>query len=367
MRFIVCELQTGVVIDEYPLEVTQRLERKLGTYKAGEFGLPVLHKQCPDNWAETLVPWRVLILVCDGPDDRIMWAGIPNSRSRSTDPVVKLPAVTVEKYFDRRYMPTKTYTQQDQTSVIARDMADWCADTRTGIGLELDTPASGVKRDRQYHDDEDARILTRLQQLAAVRDGFEWTIDVVWADEEHSRVEKIFRTGYPNLGYVTPYPEFAFDVDLGSSGPTIGFDHEETWGEGSAATHVKVAGDGEGEDKPYSAPIIDTFRESLGWPRLEERKSQQGVIELATLNAYAQGMADSMFGGQSVIEIEARTGQWPTPADITLGDTALINIDTDQLTTSEVWRIIGYAIDVGAETWKPLIARVGEITEDGNG
>lgn len=360
MRFYLCELISGQVIEEYPFELSGDLDRKIGTYGTGEVQLPVLHEECPPTWRETLLPWRTLVVVC-GDDDRIIWGGIPDERNTDPDPVVTIPLVGCEKYLDRRYMPTKSYTKADQTSVIATEMIEHVGDTDLGLGITIDAPASGVLRDRDYFDDEDARVLNRLQQLAAVRDGFEWTIELVWADDDHTRVEKVFRTGHPTLGRVTEYPEFTFEMALGLEGPVNGFDHSELWGEGDAATHVRVAGDGEGEDKPYSDPVIDEFRESSGWPRLEERKSQQGVIEKATLDAYAEGMAKTMFGGQQVIEIEAQIDQWPTPADMSLGDTATIDITTDQLDTTEVWRLIGYSIDQAQRTWKPVIARIGEI------
>lgn len=365
MISFVCDLKTGDLIDEYPLEINQSLERRLGDYRSGTLALNVLDTRVPAGWRETVLPWRTIIVVCDD-DEQIVWAGVPTSIETDGAPTVLYQCVTLEKYFDRRYMPDADYRQADQTSRIARDMAEWCGDDVIGIGLEYDTPASGVKRDRTYYGDEDARILTRLQQLAAVRNGFEWTISVEWRDDDHTGVRKVFRTGYPTLGRVTDTPEYVFEVSHGVPGPVSGFTHATQWGEGEAATHVQAVGDGEGEDKPYSSPVVDGDREASGWPRLEERKTQQGVIEQDTLDTYAQGMADRMFGGQRVLEFEAVITEWPTPADINLGDTARVIIETDQITLDEVWRIVGYSIDHNAGTWKPVIARIGEQEDDSN-
>lgn len=359
-----CDLKSGDVIDEYPLQITSALERRLKDYRTGEFTLPVLDRDTPATWREDVIPWRTLIVVCDD-SDRIIWAGVPDDRETGVEQTVSVPCVTLEKYFDRRYMPNAEFVKDDQTSVIARAMAEHCGDDVYGIGLDYDTPESGVNRDREYFDDEDARVLKRLQQLSNVLDGFEWTIEVEWRDDDHSSVRKVFRTGHPTLGHVSEDPEFVFEVATGVPGPVSEFDHSEQWGEGNAATHVRAVGDGEGEDKPMSEPVVDTFRESSGWPRLEERKTQQGVIEADTLKAYAEAMADEMFGGQSVLEFEAIINEWPGPADISLGDSARVTIDTDQLQLDEVWRIIGYKINVAEGTWTPQIARIGEQeTED---
>lgn len=363
MRFYVCELKSGDLIDEYPLEITQELTTRLKTYGTGEFRLPVLHEQCPASWAEDLVPWRVLIVVTSD-DDRIMWAGIPTTRTADGgSPTVTVQAVTCEKYLDRRYMPDAEYEQVEQIT-IARDMVGVCADDVLGIGLDLETAASGVLRDRSYYNDEDARVLTRLQQLSNVIDGFEWRIDVEWESDDHAGVRKIFRTGYPTIGYVTDDPDLVFEVATGIPGPVTDFTHEAQWSDGDAATLVQAAGDGEGEDKPYSDPVVDGLREAAGWPRLEERQSMSGVIEDDTLNTGAQGMAERLFGGQSVISIDATTTQWPTPADVSLGDTARIHIDTDQLQLDQVWRVVGYSIQPGQETWTPTLAAIGDYGGD---
>lgn len=360
MRFYVCDIKTGNVIDEYPMEVTSELSTRLKTYGSGELALLINHEACPRTWREDFVPWRILVLVCDD-QDRIMWGGVPNTRGTTQEDRVTFPMVTLEKYFDRRYMPSAEYEQQDQTSVIARAMAEVCGDDLIGVGLDYDTPASGVLRDRSYYNDEDARILTRIQQLSNVINGFEWTIALEWADSDRARVRKIFRTGYPTLGYVTEEPELTFSVIKGVPGPITEFSHESQWGDGEAATYVQAVGDGEGEDKPYSLPYIDSDREAAGWPRLEERKTWQGVTEDATLDQHAQGMRLTYFGGQSVISLTATTREWPTPADVNLGDSVRIEVDLPQLRVSQVWRLIGYSISPNDDKWTPVIARIGEI------
>lgn len=354
-----CDLKSGDVIDEYPFQIDQALERRLKDYRTGDFTLPVLDENTPTTWREDVIPWRTMIVACDD-DDRIIWGGVPDDLDTTTQPVVTIPCVTLEKYLDRRYTPDGEFAKDDQTSVIARALAEHCGDYIFGVGLDYDTPASGVPRDRSYHDDEDARILKRMQQLSNVINGFEWTINIEWRDDDHTGIRKVFRTGYPTLGVVTEEPELVFEVTAGVPGPISEFAHSEQWGEGNAATHVRAVGDGEGEDKPISKPVVDTFREANGWPRLEERRTQQGVIEQSTLDAYADGMAVDLFGGQTVLEFDAIIAEWPGPADINLGDSARVTIDTDQLVLDEVWRIIGYKINPKAGTWTPQIARIGE-------
>lgn len=358
-RFVICELVTGKVLDELPMVITSDLTRSLQAYGEGTLALPLFDGGgglVSATWEESILPWRSLIVVVDE-SNRIVWHGIPTSRSRSTEYRAVYPCRTVEAYLIRRYVPTLGYVGSDQTSVIFRDLA---AVAGAAIGMEYDTPASGVIRDRDYADDENARVYDRCNELAAVEGGFNWTIDVVWGDTDHTFVRKIARTGYPYLGNRDPNPAHTFE--LGQN--ITGFDFTESWGEGDGATHVRAVGDGEGDSRLMAAPVVDAVREAAGWPRLEERRSFSGVTVQSTIDAHARMVANVLFGGQDVLTLTARN---PGPGedftrlrDLTLGDTARVILDTPQLTLDEVWPVVGWSLTPETGIYKPVLARIGE-------
>ncbi|SEC91410.1 hypothetical protein [Arthrobacter woluwensis] len=82
MRFIICDLITGTVLDEAPLVIAEDLTRQLKGVGEGKFFAPFfdgegrLYKS--RYWEKLIVPWKSLILVTDE-DGRIIWHGIPNS------------------------------------------------------------------------------------------------------------------------------------------------------------------------------------------------------------------------------------------------------------------------------------------------
>lgn len=350
--FLICELKTGVVLDSAPFMIEGEPSRVLQGHGAGTLVLPVLDPACPAGWEQMLLPWRSLVLVLDE-DERIVWHGIPNDDTTDSAETVTYPCVTVEGYFLRRYVPTRKFVGVDQAD-IARSLASICGDA-AGIPLEYDCPKTGVLRDREYADDENARVYNRLQELAAVEDGFNWTVDVGWADDNHDRVKYTFRTGYPYFGYRPEHPDHVFDLP----GNIVGFDHARPWGDGDAATHVRAIGDGEGDARTMSAPVVDVARERAGWVRLEDRRQFSGVTERSTIESHAQKVAAQLFGGQDVLTLTVRSGEGTDLGDLTLGDAARVTVDAPTRTIDKNMVVVGWSLDPSASTYKPTLATLG--------
>lgn len=358
-RFLVCDLQTRKVQDEYPFQIGGELSRLLQAYGQGTLQLDVTDTLCPPEWERGFLPWRNLVLLVDD-GDNILWHGVPLSRKRSSPTVVNFPCATLEAYLLKRYVPDLIFTGADQVH-IARDLASLCVPA--GIPLEYDVTPTGITRDREYFDEDNGRVYGRLQELGAVEQGFDWTIDVAWTDDKRNQVKYVYRTGYPHLGRRSRNPEAVFEYP----GNIASFDYDEAWGEGEAATHVTMVGDTvtdaetDIETTPLSEPVVDTVREAAGWPRLEERREITGAVDQATLQSHAHSVAAQMFGGQNVITFTARNT--PTRgsdlAKLQLGDSARVTIDTPALKLDAVWVVVGWAITPKSSEYKPTLARLG--------
>jgi hypothetical protein len=108
-------------------------------------------------------------------------------------------------YFRRRYIRAdKTYTGQDQTTGIAKDLIDYAQGQAGGnIGIiTTGMTASGVTRDRSYPAVERKKIGEAIEQLAAVENGFDFRYDSSWNGDV---IETKFRTQYPSTGRQTDY------------------------------------------------------------------------------------------------------------------------------------------------------------------
>lgn len=355
MRFYAVETQSGLVLDELPLLPNRELTRVLQGYGTGGFSLSTTDHRCPPEWEQrTLKHRNSVVMVDDSPQENIVWAGMITNRKRSYTPVVELTCATFEYYLLRRYVPDMKFSQVDQ-ALILQTLAQ-LAGGADGLNMDYDTPLTGVLRDRTYANDENARVYQRAQELSNVIGGATWMIDTQWADPDHTRVRKIFRTGTPMLGDQDRSPNTVFDLP----GPiTQSIDYEERGGENEEATHVLAIGDGEGESKLYSSPVIDTQREGMGWPRLEERQSFSGVTETATINSHARSEADSLFGGQQVLTFDSRMSEGPDVWEMSLGQTVRAIIDLPHLPIDDVFHLIGYSADYRTRIWKPTLAKIG--------
>ena len=362
-RTIICELVSGRVVDELPMTITSDLTRYLKMYGEGTLALPLFDgrgRLVSDMWEQTILPGRSLLLVVDDAEN-IVWSGIPQSRGRGIGYTVTFPCRTPEAALLGRYVPDLDFAVTDQARIFQALLESTAVG---GIGLDFDCPDTGIVRDRPYASADNARVYDRVNELSAVINGFDWTIDVEWADDAHTFVRKIARTGYPHLGNRTPDPVHTFETGQNITD----FDYQEPWGEGTAATHVTAVGDGEGEERMTSAPIIDTAREAAGWPRSESRKTFSGVKSQQTIDAHARALAGYLFSGQQVITVTARN---PTGAedftrlgDLALGDTARIVIDTPQLALDETWPVIGWSLTPETGIYKPTLAKIGEPTNE---
>lgn len=365
LRFLICELVSGKVLDELPMTIEGDLTRLLQAYGEGTLGLPLRNSEgelVSATWEQDIQPWRSLIIVVDE-HDRILWHGIPTKRGRGTASKVRYPCRTVEAYLIERYVTDMTFIQADQTSVIFRALMEVAG---AGINLEYDCPPSGVLRDHEYRSDDNARVYDRVNELSLVLDGFNWTIDVVWGDPGMTYVRKIARTGYPHLGNRDENPAHFFE--LGQN--VTDFAHEDEEGPTAVSAYGDVPETPEGEEAPenptrvFAGPVIDLHREAAGWPRREARQAFSGVTDQDTITRHAFGLAAYLFGGQEMVELEARN---PGPGedftrlgDFTLGDTARALIKCDSLTLDAVWPVVGWALTPSTGVYKPTLAKLGE-------
>lgn len=357
-RFLVCEFVSGIVLDELHMEITSELTRGLQMYGEGTLSLPLFNERgepVSSTWLQNIQPWRTLIVVTDD-QYSIVWAGSPYARRRQGNEArTEYPCRSPEAYFISRYTPALYFEGKDQAEIF-RSLVS----SATGAGFEIMAPATGVVRNQAYADDENARIYDRMNELAAIEGGFDWTVDVVWADDDHTRVRKIVRLGYPHLGNRDLNPEHVFETGQNITE----WSYDESWAAGDAATHVRAIGDGEGESKIISDPIIDTAREAAGWPRIEERRSFSGVTDYLTINSHAKRTAAAVFGGQKVLSVSVRNPglgeDFTRLSDLTLGDTARIQIDTPQLVLDEVWPVVGWALTPETGEYNVTLAQLGD-------
>lgn len=354
MFFLACDIQTGQIQAELPLACGDSFERAMQTISTAGFKLPIHDPACPRDWEALTAPWRFwIVAVLD--DGTICWGGIITGRSRdATSGVVSISCSSPEDYLDRRYTPAKRFDQVDQSDIAAWLVRQAIPD---GIPFLIDAPKSGVKRDREYNDDDAATLYKRLSDLSGVIGGPEWHIAIEWQDrQKQNAIIPVFKCGTPRIGIATDSPQSVFELPGGLIEATL----EERFGESEYATHVMAAGGGEGEDRPLSSPMIDAARENAGYPRVEVRKTFDSVTLKPTLDTHAKGLLAALSGGVQVFTLTQKLDEYPRLGiDWHMGDDVRLVIDTDTLKIDRKIRVVGWSLDPAKELVKPYVAQIG--------
>lgn len=223
------------------------------------------------------------------------WGGIvwqnPIASASNGTAAMSISAATFESFLGRgrleRDLPD--LLQVEQLDIARTLWTERQAQPGGDIGVQLGTEVSGVLRDRtQYRIGDD--LGDRLDKLAAVIDGFEYTIEI-YLDAAGNRV-KLLRLGYPELTPAGPSPLFSMGPGGGrllswndNTDGTIGDTVFYARGQAPAGDSSNAAADVE---PPISYPQAATALLDAGWPRLVRLDDYSSVSDLDTLNAHAQ-------------------------------------------------------------------------------
>lgn len=353
-----CNLVTGGIIAELP-DITGSVSRVLGAHTSSSLTLPIplggpatlgdLALQATEPGVTMLVA-----VVNDVPT----WGGIVLTRQGGTEGKLTLGCVSLEGYLDRRYVGDHTWVLQDEASVIAAGLV---ADAQVqGIGLTVDAPATGTKRNRTYFGKDDATVYSRLRELMGVDGGPEWTIDLDWVDENRQAIKKILRIR-KRIGTVAAAPGAVFQTTANSVYSTRGssearYVYSEDYSDGRGANHVVATGSGEGEDRPQSAPATSI---KTGWPRYERRFSPSNSISnVAVLDAHAKAELALRTTGARTWQISTRWDAYPKlNIDWKLGDDVAWELVGHRHPSGVLGqgRVIGWELDMQAGVVHPIL------------
>ncbi|MEU8209789.1 hypothetical protein AB0B85_11380 [Micromonospora sp. NPDC049044] len=359
---------TGRIIEELPeLQASGTIGGLLGAYTSASFRMPIPlggHGSAPKNWESATEPGRTMIVaVLNGLP---VWAGIVLVRAAGTESMLELGCVSLDGYFDRRFVRDHEFTAVDEALIAAQLIDDANIE---GIGFMVDAPATGTLRDRTYLDQDDATVYSRLRELMGVDNGPEWSIALDWADASQTTVLKI-ATVRKRIGFASPNPNAVFSTggasavlsSEGVSGARYTFTEDYTSGKG--ANSVVATSSGEGESRPQSAPAQDETLLGAGWPLWEHRYSpSSSIINTSVLDAHATHALNLMSRGARSLTITARADVYPVlGTDWNIGDDIGYELighrHPDGL--QGVARAIGWELDPQAGTVSPILLTSGE-------
>lgn len=338
-----CRLSDGLIIEELR-DVTGEISKVIGSATASNLSIPVPRSdpQLLGRVLSATDPRKTMVVAVI--NNTPVWGGYVAVRDRGTEATVNLSVVSFEGYFDRRYI-NRDYTmvQVDEADIFIRLMkeAETYSGRWRGLGMAIDAPQTGTKRDRQYKAVDHKKLLEVFGELMGVEDGPEWTVQVRWRDETQTSFQPVLVVR-KKLGRRSFSPDTIFEVNEaifesdGAATATYSFTEDSQ--DGKAANLVQAYSSGSGDDKPISSTMAAVSRLDAGEVIFEYHyQPSSSISQQSTLDSHAKSSVVRMQDGNLKFELETIWDAFPRLGfDWDLGDDV-------------GWRLIGHGHPMGIE------------------
>lgn len=281
-RFLAHDLRTNTPLEELPLDPFSITEQ-LNTAGSWSAALPLTGysdsgEPLAPIYTAASIPERTAIYV--EREGVIIGGGIIWKRTRAMGGSAQLAGAGFWSFFRRRHLRTlKTYTATDQLA-ITRDLITAAqAATGANIGVTVGAETSGVLRDRTYQPWEAKQIGEAVEQLAAVANGFDFSVDV------NQDLTKTFRLHYPRRGRLAGSTGVVF-----ATGKNV-LDWSVDEDGSSSAREFTAIGTGDGV-ATLVATRTRTDLIDVGFPLTSDVGTWKDVSVAATLAEHAQRNVD---------------------------------------------------------------------------
>lgn len=264
------------------------------------------------GWQEATLPGRTMLVALNESQTPI-WGGMVLRRRSDAGAWVTLDLVTLEGYFDRRYVKDHDYVETTQGAIVSGVITGDVIPTGVPFTVDANSP---TKRERTYFEDEDKTVLSVLQDLMGVEGGPEFTVDLQWADGDQTRLDAVVRVR-DRIGAAHPLPA-RFDMP----GPVTAFTYTEDYGADNGANDVLATSSGEGSLRPTSQHQVATDLLAAGWARFERRFTPStSIVETDTLDDHARAELAETRDGLTQLTLVAHLDTAPRVGDdFDLGD-----------------------------------------------
>lgn len=367
LQWLATEMKTGKVIADLPdldgpgSPIT--ILQTMGRYEQITAALPI--PTAPENWLRATLQGATTLVLLQ--DDVPVWGAYISRRPRTAGDTVEMSLMTMEGYFDRRYLGDVTFSQVGQNNIVQSLVNSFAATGSNGgipIRVQIVSGGAGKLRDRSYYDKDDKTLYSALQDLAGVIGGPEWTIG--WEHQSNpERYTPVLYVG-DRLGSSVPAglgPAATFDIP----GAINDLSFLEDFGASAGANDVMAYSSGQGDTRPQSPRQVAADPDR---PTFEYRWSPStSIVEIATLTGHAQGKLAQMLGGATSVSLSAILDEAPKfGVDWFIGDDVGFQLggfdeNGDEMLPSfpgglsGVARAVGYQMELSATpTITPVIA-----------
>jgi hypothetical protein len=313
--YIFGDLLTGQIITEIPLYGVSMTKGMATAEFRASFQLDQTGQQ-NSTLLDATIPGRCYV-VCERAGVPV-WAGIVWTRTyQSQAKVHQLYCRGFEAYPDKRIITEDIlYTNVEQLNIF-REL--WLALMADANSIQLTLPAVAPDVTLKTLDIKASEFRTYRQamdDLANTDDGFDWTVDVVRAENAYSF---IVRVGFPLIG--TQNVESAVFLDY--PGSITNYWQNESMAD--TGTHIYALGGGEGSTMLSVEVIHDDLIES-NHPRYDTDVSFKDISDPNVLTPLAIQAANIRKAPGTTLTVECKADKFPIFGEYGIGDLAVITL-----------------------------------------
>lgn len=360
------DFKTGVRNQVLAVDQPGRVERFINEATSTSIGVRFVDEEGEiPGVEEATQEGRALLVAVDSDDDRILWGGLLIQRDDTPAAVVSCQLATVESYFFRRFIDGNVSWNLADVSTIAADAVGLITDLPP---LQVVATATGTLLSGAYTTYDEKAIGDLLSELANVANGIEWTVELVWADLDHTALKYQVMIA-PRLGGKTSPTSWTMP------GAVTSFRRTRSYGTENGANDVTASSSGEGSSKPTSQRIVDNVALNAGWARFQRRfRPAPSITSTATLDKYAEAEFERTRFGLTTLSIEARLSEAPQMnSDWWLGDNITVDLTCARFPErvvdgmavpgySHSLRIVGWVADFDNDALIPHTREIEEST-----
>ena len=322
-RVTFVEFSTGLIWGELPVQ-TAAFSRVINAPGAATFKVPLSGDAVRDLPWSSLTPWRVLMYVQRG--QQVLWGGplVSYNVDLSAEEIT-FNCQGLWAYYRRRIITKDaTFAQQDQALIVRtllKDFADGTGQYAWNTGPKAltfaETYATGVKRDRVYRAYELKSVGAAVEDMAGVRDGFNFRIDHGWSG---GRVVNTFTMLYPTSGDPTSLVlHHGGNCDV----PAVSVDGSNMVTEAAATG----AGSAETQLSTWWYDLAHETDPGRQIPRLSAVQSRSDVTDTATLAGYAQQAVSEGSVPVTIPTVRLHPDRFPSTGDLFVGQVVTVRAD----------------------------------------
>lgn len=359
LRWYVCDLLTGDVLDELPFNSPGAVRSRIGNVESTQLDLDVFNDACPPDWTTNLVDGKTLIVLTIDGEPAQGWVMIDSTIGDVTAPVnvstlEELPSRTNVPDLDPYGLPDQDY------AMVAAALAQPLV-SQFGFTIEVTHTGIPFAGTGVYAAADDRKILDALNAdiQAASGEPAEWRIFVRWSDDTHLSFDKVLEVR-PRVG--VDRPDAIFDLDADGRGTISDYRRNRSYAEGKGGTIGIGTSEGSGTSRPVTDPVVSPLV-AEGWPGWEVRRNFTGLEdaadEEAELYKRTQAMVASTQAGTVTWSVTSRGGTLLPGRDFDAGDTVHIDVAANPPRDPEggnaALRTLGWELDTVTLQCTPIL------------